>query len=109
LHKIGENTNEGSGMVSLKQVTKLGSHLLVSVSNSNSKTLRINPEELIVRDLWACAYTDGIPLLRDNILVDPFLGHEMFPDVSEHVTSRRMGINTCWICKQVMQRRVHKS
>jgi hypothetical protein len=107
--KVSEDPNVGSGMVGLKQVTELGSHMLVSMSNSNSDTLSIDPEKLILDDLWACAYTDGVPLLSDDIHVDPFLGLKVFPGVAEHVMSSRIGISTCGIGKEVMQRLVQKS
>jgi hypothetical protein len=93
--KVNEDSNVSSGMVGVEQVTELGSHLLVRMSNSNSDTLSFDPEKLIVSDLWACAGNDSIPLPICDVLVNPLSGLKVFPDVVEYVTSSGMRIGTC--------------
>jgi hypothetical protein len=107
--KVSEDPNVGSGMMGLEQVTELGSNLDVGISNSNSDALSVDPKELVVRDLWAYADSDSIPLFSHDVLVNPFLGLKVFPGVAEHGTSSGMRIGTCSIGKHVVQRLVQKS
>jgi hypothetical protein len=86
----------------VKQVAKLGSHLLISVSHSNISTLSNELDKLIVGDLWDCAYTNCIAFLSDNVLLNSSLSLKMFPDIPEDIARSSMGIGTCWICKPVM-------
>ncbi len=48
LCQICKEPNVGSGMVSLKEMSKLGSHLFCTVTNTYTVALIVNSQELIV-------------------------------------------------------------
>jgi hypothetical protein len=80
----------------------------MSVTNSDVGAFCIQSEDLIVGGFRGDAHADRIPLLTQDILVDPFLPLKVFSDIPIHVARSGIGIKASRAGQEVMQRLIQE-
>ena len=88
----------------LQEVAEFGSHLHISMTNSDVSTFCIDSQQFVVIGPRCDTHVYGIPLLCQDVLIYPFLSLKVLADAPLHVACSGIGIGTRRAAQEVVQR-----